>query len=221
MDRQRLFLLYGLIAIFFLIAIGFVWDNVKLSRSTFMAGTAPPEAVDILPDPTLPPARATDPTRGSADKNALIITEFADFTCLYCHLTEPELIKALSSSPRPVRLVWRDLPIVTERPEALNAAVAGRCANEQGKFWEMHDLLFQSQRFDIQNLQSLAGNLRIDGGKFTDCMNSGKYIPKIQDDVTVARNHNIGGAPMFFVGNILLSGYVTAQQITTAIQQAK
>ncbi len=221
MNRQRLLLLWGFVSLFLLLAGLFAWNYIHLSQTSFLAGTIPTVDQAVAATPTLPPSRSTDPMRGSADKNAVQIVEFADFSCLYCRITETEVQKALAGSAKPVRLVWRDLPVATENPDGILAAMAGRCANDQGKFWQMHDTLFQADQFDLDHLKTAAQQVGLDPTSFDQCLTSGKYLSAIQAEITLAQQNNINSTPTFFIGKTVLSGYTTADEFLSAIQNAQ
>ena len=219
MNRQRIILLWILVSFFACITILFVWDKIHQAQTHFAGGTNPDAERATLP-PMRPPTTSDAPSRGSADRKALVIDQYADYTCLYCRITEPELLQAMAQSSLPVRLVWHDLPVVTTQPDAMTAALAGRCAKEQNKFWEMHDALFLTQSFDTASLIELARAEGLNADIFKQCLNSGRHLKAIQQAVTVAKNHNIRSAPTFFIGSTSYSGFMNTAQFLAIIQQA-
>ena len=108
-----------------------------------------------------------------------------------------------------VKLVFRDFPIQSIHPNALPASVAAECANDQNKFREMHDALFENQnnwnRLETVDALSLfsqyASNMQLDQESFDSCLNSGKHIPEIQNDLNDGKDYGVSGTPGFFVGN--------------------
>ena len=105
--------------------------------------------------------------------------------------------------------MYRDFPIQSIHPNAIPAALASECADDQGKFWEMHDMIFENQR-NWQDLQiaesaSLFKEYSIEIGLNTDefdsCMTSGKHFEEIQNDLDDGRAYGVTGTPGFFVGN--------------------
>jgi len=114
-----------------------------------------------------------------------------------------------------VKLVFRDFPIQSIHPNALPASVAAECANEQGKFREMHDMLFEKQnewnKLESANTSSLfsqyASNMQLEQKVFDSCLTSGKYIEEIKNDLNDGREYGVSGTPGFFVGNDQV-GYV-------------
>lgn len=111
--------------------------------------------------------------------------------------------------------MYRDFPIQSIHPNALPAAVAANCANDQGKFKEMHDMIFENQ--NVWNKQETTGALttfsqyaseiKIDQNAFDSCLTSGKHIDEIRKDLQDGRDYGITGTPGFFVGNDEI-GYV-------------
>ncbi len=125
-----------------------------------------------------------DPIRG--DPNAPItIIEFSDFQCPFCarfHVQTLPLIMKEYIDEGKVNLVYRDFPIQSIHPNALPAAVAAECANEQGKYWEYHDMLFEKQngwnRLDsntaISTFSQYATDVGLEQQQFDSCLGTGK-----------------------------------------------
>ena len=111
--------------------------------------------------------------------------------------------------------MFRDFPIQSIHPNALPASVAAECANEQDKFKEMHDVLFEKQnewnKLETAEALSLfsqyAINMQLDQDTFESCLSSGKYIEEIKNDLDDGRDYGVSGTPGFFVGNDEI-GYV-------------
>ncbi|WP_420545879.1 DsbA family protein [Nitrosopumilus sp.] len=174
----------------------------------------------------LPTEQAMPPVKISADDDPVIgdpnapitIIEFSDFQCPFCarfHVqTLPSIYEEYIEQGK-VKLVFRDFPIQNIHPNALPAAVAAECANEQGKFKDMHDILFetQSQWNKIETVAALslfsqyASDMQMDQEKFESCIASGKYIEEIRKDLEDGRDYGVSGTPGFFVGNDEI-GYV-------------
>ena len=158
-----------------------------------------------------------DPVIG--DPNAPItIVEFSDFQCPFCarfHTQTLPLILEEYIEQGKVKLVFRDFPIQSIHPNALPASVAAECANEQGKFREMHDVLFEKQnawnRLETVEALSLfsqyASDMQLEQDAFDSCVSSGKYIEEIRKDLDDGREYGVSGTPGFFVGNDEI-GYV-------------
>ncbi len=174
----------------------------------------------------LPTSQPQFPAKISADNDPIIgnpdapitIIEFSDFQCPFCarfHVqTLPSIMEEYIEQGK-VKLVFRDFPIQNIHPNALPASIAAECANDQGKFKEMHDILFDNQsQWSKQETSSAlsmfvqyASNIQLDEDKFTSCLTGGKHIDEIRKDLEDGRNYGISGTPGFFVGNDQI-GYV-------------
>jgi len=106
---------------------------------------------------------------------------------------------------------------VNLHPQAFKAAEASECANEQGKFWEYHDKIFENQALLSNTIFSTwAGELGLDIEKFDECLSSGKYQDKVSKDMSDADSYGASGTPTFFVNGKILVG----AQPFSAFQQA-
>jgi len=152
-----------------------------------------------------------DPIIGNS--NALItIIEFSDFQCPFCakfHIqTLPKIMEEYIKDGK-VKLVFRDFPIQSIHSNALLASAAAECANEQGKFKEMHDKLFENQNeWNSKNTDNViilfnqySLEMEIEEEKFDSCLRNGKYVKEIQKDLDDGRAYGISGTPGFFIGN--------------------
>ena len=158
-----------------------------------------------------------DPIIGNPDAPITII-EFSDFQCPFCarfYTQTLPLIYEEYIEPGKVKLVFRDYPIQSIHPNAVPAAIASECANEQGKFKEMHDTLFEKQNewgkqktADALSLFSqYATKIQLEQEVFDSCLTSGKYIEEISKDLDDGRDYGVTGTPGFFIGNDQI-GYV-------------
>ena len=157
-----------------------------------------------LPEPRTNVA-ATGPSKGPADAPVTIV-EFSDFQCPYCSKARETADQALTAFAGKVRLVFRDYPLPFH-DKAQKAAEAGQCANEQGKFWEMHDWMFDHQdKLDVPQLKEGAKSLQIDAAKFDACLDSGKFAKAIADNQKAGQEAGVSGTPAFFINGKMLSG---------------
>jgi protein-disulfide isomerase len=134
----------------------------------------------------------------------LTLVEFSDYQCPFCKRyvdqTLPGLMKDYVEAGS-VRYVFRDLPLESIHPQAFKAAEAARCAGEQGKFWEMHDLLFANQAaLQAEKLPEYAKQLGLKPAAFEACLSSDKYADAIRRDVADAQALGIRGTPGFVLG---------------------
>ena len=144
-----------------------------------------------------------EPVKG--DKNArLTLVEFSEYQCPFCgkHYrdTMPQLDKEYIQTGK-VRLVFRDLPLETIHKNAFKAAEAAGCAGEQGKFWEMHDRLFENQKaLEPAMLAEHAEAIGLDAKKFQTCLDGGKFADEIRKDIADANRMGITGTPTSVIG---------------------
>lgn len=102
-----------------------------------------------------------------------------------------------------IRYVFKDLPLESIHPQAFKAAEAAECSGEQGKFWEMHDLLFANPKaLSPDDLSKHAKTLGLDMPKFQQCLESGKYASEIRKDMAEVQKAGITGTPAFLLGFI-------------------
>lgn len=219
MSREQKLALFVLLGIFAVIVILLSWQSIFRWQSFFMGGTKPAFLTDIQEvKPTLPTIRASDPRRGSTDKNAIQIVEFADFNCLHCRLMETELDTILTNKELPVTLIWRDFPL-SDDPAALAPSIAGRCAHAQGKFWQMHDALMKETQPSDAVIKRIAQAVGLDLNRFNACLINPKTLKSLQADIDAAKAFNITSTPTLFVGNDVVEGYTGAAELEVMIRQ--
>lgn len=152
-----------------------------------------------------------DPIIGDPDAPITII-EFSDFECPFCARFHVQTLPALLDEyidQGKVKLVFRDFPIQGIHPNAVPAAVAANCANDQGNFRGMHDIIFENQNEwsnqetadALMTFSQYAAEIQIDQETFDSCLTSGKHIQEIQKDLQDGREYGVSGTPGFFVGN--------------------
>ena len=164
------------------------------------------ELAILLPAPRIemPP----DTTRMRGDPKAPItIVEFSDFSCPFCLKAEASISAVMAQYPGQVKLSYRDFPLRELHPHAEMAAEAARCAGEQDKFWEYHDLLFANQkRQDAEGLMNDARALKLDEPKFAACLSSGRYKQPIEQDVQIGSRAGIEATPGFYINDTFVNG---------------
>jgi len=163
---------------------------------------------------------AYDPARLRGNPKApVVIVEFSDFQCPYCRSVQPTLKNLLAKYEGRVSLAYRDLPLRDIHPQAQLAAEASRCAGEQGKFWEYHDLLFENQnKLNREGLVEQARTLKLDEKVFDACLSSGKYNAQIEQDRQMGMRAGVSGTPGFFINGNLLSGNLPQDSFERIIQ---
>jgi protein-disulfide isomerase len=159
-----------------------------------------------------------DPVRGPKDA-PITILEFSDFQCPYCGRVEPTLKKIEERYGDKVRLAFRDYPL-SFHPFAAKAAEAGSCANQQGKFWELHDILFANQqKLSVEDLKHHAGEAGLDAAAFAKCLDSGQYTEEWKKDLADGNKYGVTGTPAFFINGRFLNGAVPIEKFTAIIDE--
>ena len=162
-----------------------------------------------------------DPLRLKGSASALVsIVEFSDFTCPFCRQVDSTLTKVIAKYEGKVSLGYRDFPMSELHPQAHVAAEASRCASEQGKFWEYHDLLFESLgTLPREDLFKAAEELHLDTKQFDSCLSSGKYKSQIDRDFQDGIRAGVFGTPGFFINGVFLAGAQPASAFEKIIEE--
>ena len=184
--------------------------RVDPTEPTIPTGVVAVRADDFVDD---------DPVLGN--KNApLTIVELSDFQCPFCKRARDDAIVQIEEQyvkTGKVKLVYRDFPLSSIHPMAQKAAEASECADDQGKFWEYHDIIFENQEsLSLASLKQWAATLELDTTTFNNCLDSGKQAGEVANDLSDASAAGGRGTPYFIVGNQPLSG----AQPFAAFQQA-
>jgi protein-disulfide isomerase len=131
---------------------------------------------------------------------AVTVVEYGDFECPSCKQAAPAVKLLLERFPGRVRLVWRHFPLEEVHPHALGAALASEAAAAQGKFWPMHDALFDDQRhMDASHLRRQAEKLELDLRRYDADMDDTVYLQRVREDIEGARTSGVRSTPTFFV----------------------
>lgn len=161
------------------------------------------------------------------DKNAKVeVVEFGDFQCPFCGKfyteVEKQLIKDYVDTGK-VKFAFRHYAFLGQ--ESTDAAIASECANEQGKFWEYHNYLYENQQgenqgaFSKDNLKKFAASLGLNTSQFNTCLDSGKYAKNVTDDFADGQKAGVSGTPATFINGQLVSGAQPYTSFKTVIDQ--
>ena len=174
-------------------------------------------AADLVADlatPTAaPPPRRYEisttgyPSRGPEDAE-IVIVEFSDYQCPYCAKWHQEVYgPLLEAYPDQIRLVYRNLPLTSIHPDALEAAQAALCAGDQGAYWDYHDKLFgAAYGLGTDAYQQYAQELGLDAQALAGCIESAKYEEFVLADMDFAINLGINSTPTFFINGLAVVG---------------
>ncbi len=149
-----------------------------------------------------------DPSLGY--KNAPFqIVEFSDFGCLFCSQSAVIMKRLLNKYPQMFHLIYRDFPIDSLHPQSRLVAQAGECADDQGKFWQLHDKIFANQNnMELDDLLNYAKQAGLNMNFFGECLSSGKYQSEVQDDFMAGINAGVEATPTFFINGDLVDGVI-------------
>jgi protein-disulfide isomerase len=163
--------------------------------------------VKILLDP--PRVEVTfdesNPSRGPADAPVVLI-EYTDYQCPYCTRIQPTLNQLVERYQGKLLHVFKNLPLPMHA-EAPLAASAALCAQDQGKFWELHDWLFANQRtLSRDSIVEAAGNLGMETDVFASCIDDGTYAERVRAETAEAQSFGITGTPGFLINGRVITG---------------
>lgn len=202
--------------------VGIAWLTYQSTRSN--------AAVQVSQiDTTLPKVQSEGYVLG-VDSAKLEVTEFGDFECPACGrfavLTEPDIRKNFVGSGK-VRWRFIDFPLSGHR-NTWQASRAAACAEEQGKFWEFHDQLYQTQ--DQWNgeatdnpdkyMKQLGRQIGLNASQFDQCIDSKKYQAKIQAHLAIGEQRHVNSTPTFLIGDKQVSNALTYDQMAGLITDA-
>jgi protein-disulfide isomerase len=199
---------------------GRTFDQVRSQIATFLRNQHRAEAATKLDDRLRAEYRVTvgfepyrlqfrndgAPTLGRKDAPVTLV-EFSDFQCPYCKLAAPTVKQVAQKLGDKVQIVYRQYPIESLHPFAFKAAEASLCANDQGKFWELHDAMFADQaRLAVSDLKQTARRLGLDGKEFDSCLDSGRHIEQVQNDLKEGQRVGLTGTPAIFINGVIVDG---------------
>lgn len=154
------------------------------------------------PTNLLTPYDPVDHVLGAADASVVIL-EYGDFECPLCGQAHAALKIVFAHYSPQLRIAFRHFPLREVHPKAELAAEAAEAAAAQGKFWRMHDLLFRNQRrLDREYLTDYAEQIELDVHRFDDEMYTHVHLPRVRDQVAVAKQIPVRARPAFYVNGL-------------------
>jgi Na+/H+ antiporter NhaA len=184
-------------------------------RQARARGTVAPPIVDLAQDvnPDI------DHIRGAADAPVTLV-EYGDFECPYCGRAEPVVRELVHRFGTDLRFVFRHLPLVDVHPHAATAAEAAEAADDQGRFWEMYDILMaQDVSLIYPDLIRYAGDLGLDVERFGEDVRARRHAARIRRDLESADASGAAGTPAFFVNGRRHEGSHQIEALAHAIEQ--
>ena len=176
----------------------------------------PSEPVDMV-------ALMDDDAVKGEESAPVTIVEFSDFECPYCSRFYSQTLSQIEENyidTGKVKMVHRDYPLPFHG-NAQKAAEATECADDQGKFWEMHDMLYENNTaLSVDNIKGYAAELGLNTGDFDSCLDSGKYYDEVQKDMADGSAAGVTGTPGFLINGELVVGAQPYAVFEQAIEKA-
>jgi protein-disulfide isomerase len=153
----------------------------------------------------------------------LVLVEYGDYQCPYCGAAYPIVKRVQKELGSGLRFVFRNFPITNAHPQAEWAAETAEAAAAQGKFWEMHDYLYENQRFmgDEHYFAKYEAKLKLDATRMARDVAKGAYSSRIEEDYMSGIRSGVNGTPTFFIGGVRYDGYPGFEPMVAALKAAK
>jgi protein-disulfide isomerase len=169
---------------------------------------------------SVPVSPERDHIRGPLDAPVTLV-EYGDYQCPYCGLAHPVVNAVQEAMGNELRFVFRHFPLTTIHPNAELAAEAAEAAGAQGRFWEMHDTLYENQqRLDPPALVAYADTLDLDLDRFRAELESRAHTRKVAEDFMSGVRSGVNGTPSFFINGVRHEGSWDFANLLAAVQSA-
>jgi protein-disulfide isomerase len=169
---------------------------------------------------TLPVSDDRDHIQGAPDATVTLV-EYGDYECPYCGAAYPIVKRVQEAMGNGLRFVFRNFPIATAHPHAEQAAEAAEAAAAQGRFWPMHDLLYENQqRLEAEDLLAYAGRLGLDAARFNSEFEEHVHAPRVHEDFMSGVRSGVNGTPTFYVNGVRHDDSYDFETLLGALQQA-
>lgn len=196
----------AIVFVFFFIRLQPIKPKVDLT-ATSKAGSLSEPSVTFV-----------NPSKGASNAKVTII-EFSDFQCDACKQLAKTLDVVLRTFPNDLRVVWKDLPNESTHPLATLTAIAAHCANDQGKFWEYHDLVFDRQNFLSEDeLVRIAKDAGLNTDAFQKCYDARDTLGIVKKDYDEGVALEIVATPTMFINGTRIIGAVEVEQLTAEVR---
>ncbi|MBC6982854.1 DsbA family protein [Caulobacter sp. 17J80-11] len=166
------------------------------------------------------PVTSLDHVQGPEDAPVTLV-EYGDYQCPYCGLAYPVVKAILAQLQGRIRFAFRHFPLTEAHPLAETAAEVAEFAGEHGKFWPMHDLIYENQhRLSLPGLFALAGALGLPQVEMRDALGAHRYAGKVQADFMSGVRSGVNGTPSFFINGVRHDGGYGYPELMAGIEQA-
>ena len=168
----------------------------------------------------VPVDKGRDHIQGPADAPVTLV-EYGDYQCPYCGAAYPIVKELQDRMGDRLRFVFRNFPITTSHPHAEQAAEAAEAASSQGRFWEMHDLLYENQRrLDDHGLHAYAEQLGLDVDLFDKELAEHVHAPRVREDFMSGVRSGVNGTPSFYVNGTRHDDSYDLETLLAALERA-
>lgn len=176
----------------------------------------------LLDSPRLTiPVGDRDHVRGPATA-PLTLVEYGDYECPYCGAAHAEVKRVLEELEDDLRFAYRHFPVTTIHPLAFQAAEAAEAAATEGRFWEMHDTLFENQdRLGFHDLVAYARALGLDLDAFVGELQHHVHAPRVREDFMSGVRSGVNGTPTFFINDVRHNGGWDADSLLVALDASR
>jgi len=169
---------------------------------------------------TVPVSEGRDHIQGPADAPVTLI-EYGDYQCPYCGAAYPIVKEVQARMGDRLRFVFRNFPITTKHPRAEAAAEAAEAASAQGKFWEMHDVLYENQeRLRDEQLRGYAEQVGLDLDRFDQELADHVYAERVRDDFMGGVRSGVNGTPTFYINELRYDESYEPDYLLSALERA-
>lgn len=164
------------------------------------------------------PVSAADQSTANLESENILV-EYGDYQCPHCGHAHPLLKKLIKEKGSEFRFVFRNFPLQESHPLAFMAATAAEAAGKQGKFWEMHDLIFEHQsQLNKYAITAYADKLGLNSTQFEQDLNSEAITQKVDDDFESGVRSGVNGTPSFFINGVLVDYDGTYRSLLQAVE---
>jgi protein-disulfide isomerase len=167
------------------------------------------------------PREGHDHIQGPIDA-PLVLVEYGDYECPYCGDAYPVVKAVQKRLGERLCFAFRNFPLANSHPHAEHAAEAAEAAGAQGRFWEMHDILYENQEaLDDESLAEYAATLDLDGRRLVGDVLAGAYRERVRDDFKSGVRGGVNGTPTFFINGVRHEGPADVGALIAALTRPR
>ncbi len=165
------------------------------------------------------PVAARDHIQGSSTA-AITLVEYGDYECPYCGSAYPIVKSVQNQLGARLRFVFRNFPLNNQHPHAEVAAELAEAAGSEGRFWEMHDMLYENQgALELDDLVGYATNLGLDVERVVTELERRAHLPRVKEDFNSGVRSGVNGTPTFFINGARFDGAFEEQSLLEALRK--